>query len=259
MSTGALEIHIENACCTRLIGRENRTLVGPVSMEIKSDEFVSMIGPARCGKTTLLKMIAGILPVTDGEIHFAGSEVHPPCRHFGLVLQHPALLPWRTVTQNIMIHAKMCDLDPAESRNRARRLLAWLGLTQFEESWPKDLPTGTAHSIAVCRAMIHSPSLLLMDEPFRTLDPLALEQMLDGFQRLWAETGRTALLFTGNMQEAVLLSDRVAVMSPPPGRILECITIDLPRPRRLDKKMTPLIAEYCNRIRTLYRAQGILP
>jgi NitT/TauT family transport system ATP-binding protein len=259
MSTGRLEIRIEQACCTRFIGNENRSLVGPVSLEIHDHEFVSILGPAGCGKTTLLKMIAGILPATEGAIHFAGVEVHPPGRHFGLVLQHAALLPWRTVLQNIMLQAEICNLDPVVSRNRARRLMAWLGLTQFEESWPKDLPDGMSAAIAVCRAMIHNPSLLLMDGPFRTLDPLALERMLDGFQRLWVETGNTAVLCTSNMQEAVLLSDRVAVMSSRPGRILECIAIDLTRPRRLDKAMVPLLAEYCSRIRTLYRAQGILP
>jgi NitT/TauT family transport system ATP-binding protein len=259
MATVPVDIHFENARFTRLIGHERLTVVGPISMEIRSNEFVSVIGPAGCGKTTLLKMIAGILPVTDGAIRFGDSQTQPPGRYFALVLQHPALLPWRTVMQNIMIPAEICDLDRLESHNRARRYLAWLGLTQYEERWPRDLPIGAAHAIALCRAIIQSPSLLLMDAPFRTLDPLAWERMLDGFQRLWAETGKTAILFTGNMQEAVLLSDRVMLMSPPPGRIMECIPIDLPRPRRLDKAMAPLLAEYCGRIRTLCRAQGILP
>jgi len=121
------------------------------------------------------------------------------------------------------------------------------------------LPLGMAQLVSVCRALVHRPALLLLDEPFRMLDTLALEQILDAFQRLWLETKTTALLCTGNIQEAVLLSDRIAVMSQGPGRILQEYLIDLPRPRRMDRATTPLIAEYCSRIRTLFRAQGVLP
>ncbi len=259
MSTQSFQIQIENAEYANGVGQELQMLVGPIHLEIKGGEFLSIVGPAASGKTTLLKMIAGILKPTSGEIRICGVDTQPPSRDFGLVLEDPALLPWRSSMQNILLQAEMRGLGLEESKNRARRLLAWLGLSRFEESKPHELPPGTAGAISLCRALIHSPSLLLMDEPFRTLDPLALEHRMDGFQRLWAEIGNSAALFTRNMQEAILLADRVAVLSPRPGHILECITIDLPRPRRLDKATTPVIAEYCYRIRTLFRAQGVLP
>ena len=259
MPTAALRIQIQDAYHTRVAGRETQTVVGPVSLDISGGEFLSIIAPPASGKTSLLKMIAGILPVTGGEIRIEGARIQPPERDFGLVLQQPALLGWRTVMQNILLQAELRGLDLVGSRNRARRLLAWFGLSRFEESRPDELPPGAAQLISVCRALVHCPALLLMDEPFRMLDTMALEQILDGFQRLWLETGTTALLCTGNIHEAVLLSDRVAVMSQRPGRILQVFSIDLPRPRRMDRATTPQIAEYCSRIRTLFRAQGVLP
>ena len=259
MSMQSFQIQIEGAQYAKGGAQASQILVGPIHLDIRGGEFTSIVGPAASGKTTLLKMIAGILKPTAGEIRICGMNVRPPGRDFGLVLEDPALLPWRSSMQNILLLAEMRGLGLDESRNRARRLLAWLGLSRYEECKPHELPPGTAGTISLCRALIHGPSLLLMDEPFRALDPLALEQRMDGFQRLWAEVGNSAVLFTRNMQEAILLADRVAVMSPQPGRILECIAIDLPRPRRLDKATTPLIAEYCYRIRTLFRAQGVLP
>jgi len=255
----SLHIQILNLYHERITGQESQVVVGPVSLELRGGEFLSIVGPAGCGKTTLIKMVAGLVPATGGEIQIAGAEIHPPKRDFGIVLQQPALLPWRTTMKNILLQGEVRGLDLVESRNRARRLLAWFGLSRFEESKPHELPPGTAQAISLCRALVHNPALLLMDDPFRALDPLALEQTLDGFQRLWIETGTTALHCTCNLHAAVLLSDRVAVMSPRPGRILQTFSVDLPRPRRLDKAMTPQIAEYCNRVRTLFRAQGILP
>lgn len=255
----ALRIQVQNACHVRMAGRETQTVVGPISMEIRGGEFLSIVAPPASGKTSLLRMIAGTLPVTGGEIRIMGARIQPPERDFGLVLQKPALLGWRTVMQNILLQAELRGLNLAESRNRARRLLAWFDLSKFEESRPHELPPGTAQLVSVCRALVHCPALLLLDEPFRMLNTLALEQILDAFQRLWLETKTTALLCTGNIQEAVLLSDRIAVMSQGPGRILQEYSIDLPRPRRMDRATTPLIAEYCSRIRTLFRAQGVLP
>lgn len=253
------EIQIHNALYARVAGRACEKIVGPVSLEVRTREFMSIVGPAGCGKTTLVKMIAGILPVTEGDIRVLTPGTHRSPNDFGLVLEQPALLPWRTSMQNVLLQAELRGLDLDQSRTYARRLLAWFGLASSEGSRPYELPPGAAQAISICRALVHDPSLLLMDEPFRNLDALALEQLLDGFQRLWAETGTTTLLCTCNMHKAVLLSDRVAVMSPRPGRILEILSIDLPRPRRPDKATAPLIAEHCDRIRTLFRAQGVLP
>ncbi len=258
-ASAKFEFRLENLSHLRRVGRTSDVVVGPVSLELKGGEFLSVIGPAACGKTALVKMIAGILQISEGKVCISGAEIHPPCRDFGLVLKRPALLPWRTSMRNILLQAEMCGPDPGESRDRARRLLAWFGLSKFEHSLPHELPRGGAEAVAICRALVHNPALLVMDEPFGSLDPLAIELILDAFQRLRVESGTTTLLCTGNLQEAVLLGDRVAVMSPQPGRILQTFSVDLPRPRRMDKSMTPRIAEYCNRIRTSFRALGILP
>ena len=259
MAAEVIRIQIQEACHARAVGGRIQTVLGPLSLDIRAGEFLAIVAPPASGKTSLLRMIAGNLPVTSGEIRITGARVGPPERDCGLVLQQPALLGWRTVMQNILLQAQLRRLDLAESRNRARRLLAWFALSEYEDSRPDDLPPGAAQLISVCRALVHRPALLLLDEPFRMLDPLVLERILDGFQHLWLETKTTAVLCTGNIQEAVLLSDRVAVMSQRPGIILQEFPINLPRPRRMDRTMSPQIAEYCSRIRTLFQAQGVLP
>jgi len=252
------QIQIRNVSCTLWDGQKYQPVFGPFSLDVFSGEFVSLVGPQSCGKSTLLKAIAGIVPVPDGEIRFA--EGHPSRGHtIGLVPGKPALLPWRTSMANILLQAEMEGLDREESCRRARRLLAWFGLSSLENRRACHLPPGAAPCVAICRAIVQNPALLLLDEPFGQLDPLAMEKVLDAFQRLWMENRTTAILCTRNIQGAVLLADRVAVLSPSPGRILEVLTVDLPRPRRLDKSMTPQIVDYCNRIRTLFRSQGILP
>ncbi len=259
MPTQTIQIQIEDAFYSGQVERETQILVGPIRLDILSGEFLSIVGPAGSGKTTLLKMIAGILRATSGKIFVAGRDVQGTRSKPGVVLQNPALLPWRTCMQNILLQAELHGLDPEESRNRARRLLAWLGLSSVEDCKPHELPPGTANAISLCRALIHSPDLLLLDEPFWDIDPLAREQHLDSFQRLWGETACTVVLTTASIHEAVLLSDRIAVMSPRPGRILECIPIDIPRPRRFDKSTTPVIADHCQCVRTVLRSAGVLP
>jgi NitT/TauT family transport system ATP-binding protein len=251
-------VQIRDLCHFRQDAPKPEPVLGPISITVASGEFVSLLGPVSCGKTSLLKLIAGILPVVRGEITVSDACLPGQCG-IGLVPERPALLPWRTSMDNILLQAEIDGLDMEESRRRARRLLAWFGLSSLEERRPHDLPPGAAPAVAICRAMAQNPALLLLDDPFRQLAPLMLETMLDGFQRLWMESCTTAILCTGNIQEAVLLSDRIAVLTASPGRILEVLAIDLPRPRRLDKAMTPQIVEYSNRIRTLFRSQGILP
>jgi NitT/TauT family transport system ATP-binding protein len=233
-------------------------MVGPVDLDIRGGEFFSVVGPPRSGKTALLKMIAGILPPSSGEIQVYATHGELAGSQVGFALQEPALLPWRSAMQNVLLHAEIRGLDMQECGNRARRLLAWFGLSKCEDLKPHELPPGAGQAISICRALIHSPALLLMDDPFRGMDALSLEQMLDNFQRVWAEVGNTAVLCTSDLLQAVLLSDRIAVMSPAPGRILECISVDLPRPRRHDRAMAPQIAEYCHRLRMQFRAQGVL-
>lgn len=258
MPGATTSIVAENIHYDQMLPTGVQTVVGPLSLTLQGGEFLSVVGPSGCGKSALLKMIAGIRRVSGGVLRVSGTSSEPPCRDFGVALEEPALLPWRTSLENILLPAEIRGLDPVESANRARRLLAWFDMSRYENCWPDELPPGAACAVSICRALIHGPALLLLDDPFRAIDPLSSEQMLDRLQRLWAEAGCASLLCTGNLVEAVLLSDRVAVMSAAPGRILDIIPIDLPRPRRLDRTSSPLVADYCSRIRVLFRAQGIL-
>ena len=253
------QVLIRDATHSQSYGQGAQPVVGPISMNIRKGEFLVFLGPASCGKTMLIKMLAGLAPVTAGEIRMSGETTSGTPRAVGLVTHNPALLPWRTTMGNILLQAEIQGLDLSESCQSARRLLAWFGLSRLEERRAHEIPKETVPAIALCRALVESPSLLLLDEPFRQLDLLAMERILDVFQRLWAQNRTTAVLCTTNIQEAVLLADRVAILSARPGRLLDCLAVDLPRPRRLDKSMAPQIAEYCNRIRMLFRAQGILP
>ncbi len=252
-------VSLHDACHSRRTGSQLHAIAGPLSFDLREGELLSIVGPEGSGKTTLIKMIAGLLKVTAGEIRFDPADAERVQRSMGLAFEQPSLLPWRTAMQNILLQAELRGLDREESRNRARRLMSWFGLTDYEDRRPHEIPAAAAPLISVCRAMVHDPPVLLMDEPFRSLNALTLEHVLDAFQRLWLETRSTVLLCTSNLHEAVFLADRVAVLSPGPGTILQILPVNLPRPRRFDKAMSPRIAEYCSLLRTLFRAQGVLP
>jgi len=230
--------------------------LGPVSIEIKGGTFLSLVGPPGSGKSTLLRILAGILQPTTGEIHFENSDSTYPL--VGIVFAEPALMPWRTALENVLIQLELRGMDPRESLDRARWLLATVGLAEYENRRPAVIPPGLRQRVSLCRALIHNPSLLLLDDPFRHLDSIAREELASEFQLFWMQTGITTVLATSHITEAVRLSDRVAVMSQRPGRIFATLGVDLPRPRRFDKTATPLIAEHCNNIRNSFRAQGIL-
>ncbi len=259
MSALPLTLSIRNARLASTGGNESELLARMISLEVRKGEFFSILCPEDDGESALLRMIAGLIPSPQGEILVDGVELPAARRKLGLAFRRAALLPWRTVLKNVLLQAEMLDLNLQESSNHARRLLAWFGLSKYEECRPDRLPPGMTSVVAVCRAMVHHPSLLLLDEPFSGLDSLTLERILDGFQRLWIENRITAILFTRNILEAVLLSDRIAVLAPAPAGILEPMEIDLPRPRRFEKATAPQFAEHCNRIRTVLRAHGVLP
>jgi NitT/TauT family transport system ATP-binding protein len=258
MISSALRLAIRGIDFEDASGDHSRPLVGPIQLDIQEGEFVSLVGPPRSGKTVLLKMIAGILSPSHGEISYFLADPQTVGRRIGLALQDPALLPWRSAIQNIMLHAEILGLDLDQCRNRARRLMAWFGFSRYEDCKPHELPPEVKPAVSICRALIHSPALLLLDDPFQGVDAMSLEPMLDSLQRLWLETANTAVLCTSDLLQAVLLSDRIAILSPAPGRILECITVGLPRPRRNDRATAPQVAEYCHYLRMHFRAQGIL-
>src|SRR5581483_1284071 len=204
-----------------------------VNLDIGAGEFISVVGPSGCGKTTLLKILAGILARSRGEITISGKALGGPSRELGVVFQAPVLLPWRTVLQNVMVPVEVQKRDRATFEARARQLLAMTGLAGFESKYPGELSGGMQQRVGICRALVHDPSFLLMDEPFGALDAMTREQMNEELQRIWTESRKTVLLVTHSIPEAVYLADRVVVMTPRPGRIVDVIPVDLPRPRAL--------------------------
>ena len=228
-----------------------------VTFDIGQSEFVAIVGPSGCGKTTILKMVAGLVPFSSGSITIGGKPVDRPQTDVGIVFQDAILLDWRNVLENVMLQVDIRHLDRATFEPIARDLIKATGLQGFEGRKPFELSGGMRQRVSICRALVHDPHLLMMDEPFGALDALTREQISMDIQRLWMEKRKTALHITHSIPEAVLLADRVVVMGPRPGRIVEIIDIDLPRPRRLDK-LPPQFNEYAGRIRDIFKAKGVL-
>ncbi|MDO8942080.1 MAG: ABC transporter ATP-binding protein, partial [Desulfobacterales bacterium] len=211
--------------------REKIHALGEVSLSLDDGAFVSLVGPSGCGKSTLLKMVGGIVPASAGEVRFKGRHVSGGQEGMGVVFQSPVLLPWLTVLDNVLLPARVLRIDPDKARERARALLASVGLAGFERKYPAELSGGMQQRVGIIRSLVHEPGLLLMDEPFGALDALTRENMSLELQRIWLENRKTVLFITHSIFEAVFLSDRVLVMSERPGRIVREFTIDFPRPR----------------------------
>jgi NitT/TauT family transport system ATP-binding protein len=232
--------------------------VEEVSLDVAEGEFVSILGPSGCGKSTLLLMVAGLLAPSGGEIRVAGRRVDRPQTDLGIVFQSPVLLDWRTVLGNVLLQIEARRLDVARYRPQALALLRAVGLAGFEARYPFELSGGMRQRTAICRALIHDPPLLLMDEPFGALDALTREQMRLDIERLWLERRKTVLFITHSISEALLLSDRVVVMSPRPGRIDGIFQVELPRPRHLEVQESARFGEYLKGVTALFRARGVL-
>lgn len=230
----------------------------PLDFSIREGEFVSVVGPSGCGKSTLLKLVAGLLPISGGELTLAGRPIQGPQTDVGIVFQSAVLLAWRTVLQNILLQAEMRRLPMEPARTRAMALMETAGLKGFEDKYPWQLSGGMQQRASICRALLHDPSVLLMDEPFGALDAMTREKMNLELQRIWMESRKTVLLITHSIPEAIFLSDRVIVMSERPGSIAAIYDITLPRPRTLDVMGTPEFADYAKQIRRHFYSQGIL-
>jgi NitT/TauT family transport system ATP-binding protein len=228
-----------------------------VDLDIQRSEFIAIVGPSGCGKTTILKMLAGLISHSSGSITIGGREVEKPQTDLGIVFQDSILLDWRDILSNVMLQINIRHMDRAKYQAVAMDLLKATGLNGFEKKKPYELSGGMRQRVSICRALVHDPPLLLMDEPFGALDALTREQISMDIQRLWMEKRKTALHITHSIPEAVLLADRVVVMSPRPGHIVEIIDIDMPRPRRLDR-VAPNFNEYCGRIRDIFKSAGVL-
>ena len=228
-----------------------------VSLEAKFNEFVTIVGPSGCGKSTLLKCIAGLLDIDGGSIEIDGARVDGPYSLAGLVFQDPALFDWRTALKNVLLQAEIRRLPKEPHLKRAYELLKLVVLEGFEESYPDELSGGMRQRVAICRALLHDPPLLLMDEPFGALDALTREKLNLDLERIWAESRKTVIFITHDIEEACFLADRVLVMASRPGRITSEVTVDLPRPRSLKMKNTTKFQEKVASIRQDLERMGI--
>jgi NitT/TauT family transport system ATP-binding protein len=209
--------------------------LGGIDVEIGENEFVTLVGRSGCGKSTLLRIIAGLLRPTTGEVRVGGQLVRGPRRDVSFMFQRSALLPWRTVLENVMLPVEILRLDRRKHRARAKELLALTGLEGFEDRRPDELSGGMQQRVSLCRALVHDPSVLLMDEPFAALDALTREELSLELQRIWSEDRKTIVFVTHSIQEATLLADRIIVMTPRPGRLARTLAVRAPRPRSLGR------------------------
>ena len=229
-----------------------------IGFTVRQGEFVSLVGPSGCGKTTMLKILAGLIPKTAGTARLAGEEIEGSRRDIGMVFQAATLLPWRTILENVMLPIDVQRLDKKHYRARALELLDMVGLEGFEGRYPRELSGGMQQRAGICRALVHDPDVLLMDEPFGALDAMTREYMNLELLRIWRESGKTIVLVTHSIPEAVFLSDRVVVMSPRPGRMVELVDIELERPRGLELMQSDAAGAYVQRIRKHFNAAGVV-
>ncbi len=220
-----------------------------VSVDIADGEFVSLLGPSGCGKSTLLMMIAGLTQPTSGELVLAGSPISGPRRDVGVVFQSPVLLPWRTVIDNVLFPIELLRLPRAEYRDRAMELLNMTKLGEFVDALPRQLSGGMRQRASICRALIHNPSTLLMDEPFSALDAITRDDMAVELLRIWQGNRKTVIFVTHSIREAAFLSDRVLVMGRRPATIIEEVVIDLPRPRHIGMTEEESFNKYVRHLR----------
>ena len=230
-------------------GEDQVLAVSDVTMEVAEGELVSLVGPSGCGKTTVLKILAGLHEPDGGSVRI-GNQTTPfdPGRDVGMVFQQALLLKWRTILDNVLLPAEIVGLPMRAARERARDLLAMVGLSGFELRHPQELSGGMQQRAAIARAFIHDPKLILMDEPFGALDALTREQMNLEMLRIWRASAKTIIFVTHDIQEAVILATHCAVLTARPAKMAEFFSIDLPHPRHLELKTTSEFGAYARRI-----------
>ncbi|MBR0725009.1 ABC transporter ATP-binding protein [Bradyrhizobium manausense] len=241
--------------------RENDEVVAieKVDLRFEPGTFVAVVGPSGCGKSTMLSLLAGLTSASTGDIAIDGDVIRKPHPKIGVVFQSDLLLYWRTVLDNVLLPIEIKKLDLARFRLRAEELLAQVGLEGFGNKYPSELSGGMRQRVAICRALIQEPGLLLMDEPFGALDALTREQMIMDMQAMWLRVQNTVVFITHGIDEAVFLADRVLVMSPRPGRIDLDLKIDMPRPRQWSAiHENKEFHGYVRQIRDIFEARGVL-
>jgi NitT/TauT family transport system ATP-binding protein len=229
--------------------------VSDVTFDVGAGEFIALVGPSGCGKSTLLKILADLHRHDSGQVQI-GSPGHPfdPSRDIGMVFQQALLLRWRTIIDNVLLPAEILGLPLKQSRERARDLLAMVGLAGFEERHPHELSGGMQQRASIARAFIHDPKLILMDEPFGALDALTRERMNVELHRIWRESGKTILFVTHSISEAIFLASQIVVLTARPARMAAVIPISLPEPRTVTDKTS---AEFSDYARQVYELLGM--
>lgn len=236
---------------SKIYARNKFQALKDVDLTLRKGEFGAVIGSSGCGKSTLLKIMAGLMPPTSGRVMLEDQPVMGPRRDIGMMFQQATLLPWKTTLGNVLLPIEMRDGKAAaqQARDRARELLELVGIGRAEDVYPGELSGGMAQRAAICRMLITDPAVLLLDEPFSALDELTRDFMNMELQRICLERHATAFLVTHSIPEAVILADKIYIMDANPGRIVEIIHIDLPRPRNLDMINTAKFGEIVHHIR----------
>ncbi|GAB3959082.1 ABC transporter ATP-binding protein [Actinoallomurus acanthiterrae] len=248
-------VRLEDVAVRFRTKKKDVTALRDVSLDVAEGEFVAIVGPSGCGKSTLLKLVAGLLKPSAGDVRLRDEAVTGPRHDIGYVFQRAALLEWRSARRNILLQAEMRRMPGEQARARTAELIAMTGLTGFEDAYPHELSGGMQQRVALCRALLHEPPVLLMDEPFGALDALTREQLNIELNRIWRETRTTVLLVTHSIAEAAYLANRIVVMTDRPGTIAEIIDVDLPDERDYAATMAkPEFARATGRIRDLLGA-----
>lgn len=232
--------------------------LGPIDLAIAPGRFVSLVGPSGCGKSTLLMIIAGLVAASEGRVAIAGEPVAGPVTNLGIVFQSCVLVDWRSALDNVLLQIELRGLSRRAYRPKAEALLRSVGLSGFLDRRPYELSGGMQQRTAFCRALVHDPPLMLLDEPLGALDAMTGEKLRGDLEALWMRRPMTVVLVTHSIEEAVQLSDEVVVISPRPGRILRSVPIDLPRPRDFALRQQPEFQELVTEIKEIFRGYGVL-
>ena len=254
----AAKLAVENLGVTYLgSGGKVKALDG-LSMSVAENEVVAVLGPSGCGKSTLLKIVSGLLMPSEGEAILNGKPIRGPQAEVGIVFQQPTLLPWKTVLNNVLVPIRALGKPTAAYRDRAMALLQLAGLESVADHYPHELSGGMQQRVGIVRGMINDPQLLLMDEPFSALDAMTRERMGAELQGIWMDTRKSVLFITHSIQEAVMLADRIVVLSGRPGRVVEVLSVDLERPRLSHVVTSPRFTEIYAHLRDFFRVDGKL-
>lgn len=247
--TLSILLEAESLCKTFETPNGDLVAIANINLAVSPGEFLCIVGPSGCGKTTLLQLLAGLLPATGGHVWLAGVPLLKPHPEISIVFQKPNLMPWRTVLENVLLPLQIDAVPPAEARQRAEETLLMVGLSDFASAYPKALSGGMEQRVAVARALVQQPRILLLDEPFGALDALTRERLNHELLRLWQSRNLTAIMVTHNIREAVYLADRVLVLSPRPAIISAEFTVNLPRPRPKGIEYTQAFGDLAYEIR----------